>query len=87
MNRYYVIPVSELKEIDPDWKTRRTNTDETKALIHVDTLDKLVAEQNAGIMTLSDSESIPQIIPYPIYSGEELTELLSSKEWLPDYIE
>ena len=31
MNRYYVIPVSELKEIDPDWKTRRKNVDATEA--------------------------------------------------------
>ena len=33
MNRYYRIPVSELKEIDPDWETRRQDVEGTEAII------------------------------------------------------
>ena len=82
MNRFYEIPIEDLKEIDPEWETRRMNADETKALIHVETLDSLVSEINAGVMTLSDNGSVSeQIVPYPIYSGKELEALLMSDEW------
>ena len=52
MNRYYVIPVSELKEIDPDWKTRRKNVDATEAIIHVETYERLVVATVGSIMPL-----------------------------------
>lgn len=78
MNRYYVIPVSELKEIDPDWETRRKNVDATEAIIHVETYDTLVSERNKEIMPLSEDSAEGN---YPIYQGKELEELLSTPEW------
>lgn len=82
MNRFYAIPVEDLKMIDPDWETRRKNVDETEAIIHVETFDALVMERNKGIMTLDDMQS--REIPYPIYQGDELTELLNSPEWMSE---
>lgn len=82
MNRYYKIPISELKDIDPDWETRRKNVDATEVIIHVETFDALVMERNKGIMTLDDMQS--REIPYPIYQGDELTELLNSPEWMSE---
>ena len=82
MNRYYVIPVSELKEVDPDWETRRKNVDATEAIIHVETYDTLVSERNKGIMPLSEDTAEGE--NYPVYQGKELEELLNSPEWTPD---
>mgnify|MGYP001132662648 FL=1 len=82
MNRYYVIPVSELKEIDPDWETRRKNVDATEAIIHVETYDTLVSERNKEIMLLSEDRAEGE--NYPIYQGKELEKLLASPEWTPD---
>lgn len=79
MNRYYVIPVSELKEIDPDWETRRMNVDATEAIIHVETYDTLVSERNKEIMPLSEDSAEGE--NYPVYQGKELEELLNSPEW------
>ena len=50
MNRYYKIPISELKDIDPDWETRRKNVDATEAIMHVETYDTLVSKKNKEIM-------------------------------------
>ena len=84
MNRFYEIPIEELKRIDSEWETRRMNADVTKALIHVETLDELIAGINAGVMTLSDNGSVSeQIVAYPIYSGKKLEALLMSDEWIP----
>lgn len=82
MNRYYKIPISELKEIDPDWETRRKNVDATEAIIHVETYDTLVSERNKGIMPLSEDTAEGE--NYPVYQGKELEELLNSPEWIPD---
>lgn len=79
MNRYYVIPVSELKEIDPDWETRRMNVDATEAIIHVETYDTLVSDRNKEIMLLSEDTAEGE--NYPIYQGKELEKLLSTPEW------
>lgn len=32
--RFYKIPISDLKEIDPDWEHRRMNVEGTEAIIH-----------------------------------------------------
>ena len=82
MNRYYVIPVSELKEVDPDWETRRKNVDATEAIMHIETYDTLVSERNKGIMPLSEDTAEGE--NYPVYQGKELEELLNSPEWIPD---
>lgn len=82
MNRYYKIPVSELKEIDPDWETRRKNVDATEAIIHIETYDTLVSERNKGIMPLSEDTAEGE--NYPVYQGKDLEELLNSPEWTPD---
>lgn len=79
MNRYYKIPISELKEIDPDWETRRKNVDATEAIIHVEIYDTLVSERNKGIMPLSEDTAEGE--NYPVYQGKELEELLNSPEW------
>ena len=82
MNRYYKIPISELKDIDPDWETRRKNVDATEAIMHVETYDTLVSERNKGIMPLS--EELTERNTYPVYQGKELEKLLASPEWTPD---
>ena len=82
MNRYYVIPVSELKEVDPDWETRRKNVDATEAIMHIETYDTLVSKKNKGIMPLSEDTAEGE--NYPVYQGKELEELLNSPEWIPD---
>lgn len=70
MNRYYVIPVSELKEIDPDWETRRRNADGSKTLIHKEEYERLVP------VTLYEGSN-----NYPLYYGGALEELLKLDEW------
>ena len=82
MNRYYVIPVSELKEVDPDWETRRKNVDATEAIMHIETYDTLVSKKNKEIMPLSEDTAEGE--NYPVYQGKELEELLNSPEWIPD---
>ena len=82
MNRYYKIPVSELKEIDPDWETRRQDVEGTEAIIHVETYDTLVSERNKEIMPLSEDTAEGE--NYPVYQGKDLEELLNSPEWTPD---
>ena len=82
MNRYYVIPVSELKEVDPDWETRRKNVDATEAIIHVETYERLVVATVGSIMPLSEDTAEGE--NYPVYQGKELEELLNSPEWIPD---
>lgn len=70
MNRYYKIPISELKDIDPDWETRRRNTDGSKTLIHKDEYERLVP------VTLYEGSN-----NYPLYYGDALEELLKLDEW------
>ena len=67
MNRYYKIPISELKDIDPDWETRRKNVDATEAIMHIETYDTLVSKKNKEIMPLS--EDSVEWENYPVYQG------------------
>lgn len=82
MNRFYAIPVEDLKVIDPDWETRRKNVDETEAIMHVETYDTLVSKKNKEIMPLS--EDSVEWENYPVYQGKELEKLLASPEWTPN---
>ena len=82
MNRYYKIPVSELKEIDPDWETRRQDVEGTEAIIHVETYERLISAIAGDIIPLSEEHSERK--NYPIYQGKDLEELLNSPEWIPD---
>lgn len=80
--RFYKIPISDLKEIDPDWEHRRTNIEGTEAIIHEEIFNELAAKRNEGIMTLSEREA-EQTIPYPVYDSQSdvFKEMLSSSEW------
>ena len=82
MNRYYRIPVSELKEIDPDWETRRQDVEGTEAIIHVETYERLISATVGSIMPLS--EDLIEKNTYPVYQGKDLRELLNSPGWTPD---
>lgn len=82
MNRYYKIPISELKDIDPDWETRRKNVDATEAIMHVETYERLVVATVGSIMPLS--EDLTEKNTYPVYQGKDLRELLNSPGWTPD---
>lgn len=85
MNSFYEVPVEDLKMIDTEWEYRRMNNDQTKALIHTEILDKLVSERNSEIQTLNDdsSDASNEQLPYPVFTGEELKELLESEEYTP----
>lgn len=50
--KWLAIPIEELKQFDKDWKTRRTNNDGTKALLHEEIYNLLVPP----VMTISESE-------------------------------
>lgn len=80
--RFYKIPISDLKEIDPNWEHRRTNVDGTEAIIHEEIFNELAAKRNEEIMTLSEREA-EQTIPYPVYDSQSdvFKEMLSSSEW------
>ena len=83
--KFYKVPVSDLKQIDPDWENRRMNADMTEAIIHAETLDALVAKRNENVMTLSlDEEEQTTEIPYPVYNSEDSTfkEMLSGPDWV-----
>lgn len=85
MNSFYEVPVEDLKMIDTEWEYRRMNNDQTKALIHTEILDKLVSERNSEIQTLNDdsSDASNEQLPYPVFTGKELKELLESEEYTP----
>ena len=74
--RFYIVPVETLKEIDPDWETRRTNVDGTEALIHDTILLSLLPQP------LNDSEV--QELPYESYdsNSKEFKTLITSDEWV-----
>ena len=80
--RFYKVPVSDLKLVDPDWEHRRTNVDGTEAIIHEEIFNELAAKRNEEIMTLSEREA-EQTIPYPVYDSQSnvIKEMLSSSEW------
>lgn len=85
MNSFYEVPVEDLKMIDTEWEYRRMNNDKTKALIHTEILDKLILERNSEIQTLNDdsSDASNEQLPYPVFTGKELKELLESEEYTP----
>lgn len=74
--KWLAIPIEELKQFDKDWKTRRTNNDGTKALLHEETYNMLVSP----IMMLSEGEAVMKdvVYPYPLMDEEEIT---NSNEW------
>lgn len=74
--KWLVVPIEELKQFDKDWKTRRTNNDGTKALLHEETYNMLVPP----IMMLSEGEAVMKdvVYPYPLMDEEEIT---NSNEW------
>ena len=80
--RFYKIPISDLKEIDPHWEHRRTNIEGTEAIIHEEIFNELAAKRNEEIMTLSEREA-EQTFPYPVYDSQSdvFKEMLSSSEW------
>lgn len=83
MNRYYIVPIADLKEIDAEYKTRRMNADKTEILIHVETLDSLIANLYSEVLQYK-IDTPEKIVSYPIIQGKELTELLSTPEWNSD---
>ena len=72
--RFYKIPISDLKEIDPDWEHRRTNIEGTEAIIHEEILLSILPQPLNNDMLSA---------PYPIYelNSKEFEQLLSSPEW------
>lgn len=75
--RFYIVPVETLKEIDPDWETRRMNVDGTEALIHDSIFLSLLPQPlNDDIET--------QEIPYASYDSNstEFKALITSDEWV-----
>lgn len=79
--KWLVIPIEELKQFDKDWKTRRTNNDGTKALLHEETYNMLVPP----IMMLSEGEEVVEevVYPYPLVDEEEIN---NSDDWTSDEV-
>lgn len=79
--KWLVIPIEELKQFDKDWKTRRTNNDGTKALLHEKTYNMLVPP----IMMLSENEKVVEdiVYPYPLVDEEEIN---NSDDWTSDEV-
>lgn len=75
------IPIEELKQFDKDWKTRRTNNDGTKALLHKETYNMLVPP----IMMLSENEKVVEDIVYP-YPLMDENEIANSGDWVSDEV-
>lgn len=74
--KWLEIPIEELKQFDKDWKTRRKNVDETKALLHEEIYNELVPQ----VMPLSE-EGEPIVYPYPLLDSEMVNNLLGTDEW------
>lgn len=73
--KWLAIPIEELKQFDKDWKTRRTNNDGTKALLHGETYNMLVPP----VMTLEETDEVKEIIyPYPLMDEDEIN---GSGDW------
>lgn len=73
--KWLAIPIEELKQFDKDWKTRRTNNDGTKALLHEETYNILVPP----VMTLEETDEVKEIIyPYPLMDEDEIN---GSGDW------
>lgn len=73
--KWLAIPIEELKQFDKDWKTRRTNNDGTKALLHEETYNMLVPP----VMTLEETDEVKEIIyPYPLMDEDEIN---GSSDW------
>lgn len=74
--KWLAIPIEELKQFDKDWKTRRTNNDGTKALLHEEIYNLLVPP----VMTISESEEVVEdvVYPYPLMNEDEIN---GSSDW------
>ena len=73
--KWLAIPIEELKQFDKDWKTRRTNNDGTKALLHEEIYNLLVPL----VMTLEETDEVKEIIyPYPLMDEDEIN---GSGDW------
>jgi hypothetical protein len=74
--KWLAIPIEELKQFDKDWKTRRTNNDGTKALLHEEIYNMLVPP----IMMLSEGEEVMEdvVYPYPLMNEDEIN---GSGDW------
>ena len=73
---FLIVPVDQLKEIDPDWEYRRKSNDGTKALIHKEIFDELVPPVMTLEMTVSEGEEPtepqPRQYPFPVIEAEAI---------------
>lgn len=78
---YFIVPLNELKEFDPEWENRRKSNDGTKAIIHKEILDRLVPQLQT-LALVEGEEPKERTYPYPLVNGEEINELpeFKSKE-------
>lgn len=73
--KWLAIPIEELKEFDKDWESRRTNIDDTEALIH----EEIFNEYFPPVMLLSETdEDTTAEYPFPLLDEEDIT---NSPEW------
>ena len=76
--KWLAIPIEELKQFDKDWKTRRTNNDGTKALLHEETYNIFVPP----VMTISESEEVVEdvVYPYPLMNEDDTNGIVTGKQ-------
>lgn len=69
---WLVIPIEDLKQFDPDWKTRRTNTANTEVVMHEEIYNELVPQ------IISDEEIE---YPFTLLDQQGTTDLMNTAEW------
>lgn len=71
---WLILPIEDLKLIDPNWEDRVKSVDGSKALIHEEIYNELVPQ-----MLVEDLDTTEY--PFPIMDYEQVRDLLSTSEW------
>lgn len=85
--KYIVVPAEVLIDITQDTLDEmhlafRYSVDGTEVIMKVANYELLFP--SAMTLPLTEEDETPEVVyPYPIYEGEELSDLLGSTEWSP----
>lgn len=76
---WLIIPIEELKQLDPFWENRRKSVDGTKALLHDTIYDSLAPP--VMILELDGENETETIYPFPVVRDNDTVKLMETKEW------